>query len=248
MGISWQVDNLIDLGCYDGLNTGWYYKFPYKHNNIPFSKRATTLFSQLDTNGVKIGDIETGVSNLENILFINENDAPMIKTTKLELIFEWRFITEDRKNSLIFLKNRMRFYGSKMSIDATIDDLTDACQRINEIISKEPDVCFPKQQMPPEDPFMRVYAKELSDNLLGFLHHVEDNLLIKDIIHDLKYLTAFILNKKNSLGDYSCSEIEYVKYLRSIGLKCELKECDNCCIDITFTDYRFCLCCGKRIR
>lgn len=248
MSIGWQVDDLIDLGCYDGLNTGWYYKFPYKNNNIPFSKRANTLFSQLETNGVKIDDIESGVRNLEDILFINENDSPQIKTTKLELIFEWRFVTEGRKNDLIFLKNHLRFYGSKMSIDATINDLTDACRHINEIISKEPDICFSKQQWVKKDAFINHYAKELIINLLNFLHHVEDNILIQDIIFDLKYLTAFILNKKNALGEFSCAETEYVKYLRDIGLKSELAECENCCIDTTFTDYRFCLCCGKRIR
>lgn len=241
MSIGWMIDDLIDSGHYDGMNTGCDFRPSYKRSTVPFSKRASELYSQLQAD-----DVEPTIGNLENILFLRPEDTPEVKNTKIELVLEWKYITEKRKNFLIYLKRKLSFSGSIMSVDVSLGELNEAHRVIMDIVHNASDLLFPKFHSSTDDEFDQYYARELLQKLLEFSTRVNDTNQAIAIVSDMKLLTAIALNKKNEESEYRCSISAYVDYLKQLGIKNSFRECRECHIDTQFDEYSFCLCCGKR--
>lgn len=231
------IDDMKDRGQYGGMNVGWSSISP----KIRHSNRHKEIFTSL---GISAPNT---VRDIGNIMFLNTSESLIGQCGKIELVLNWKYLTEKRKNELMLLRRKMRFDGSKISIDSSLNELDLAHKSILEILSGEADMSQTKcEDQETDNEFLQSFGQELLIRLVDYIRNVDDEKIVKNIIADMKYLVAIILQERNEEEEYESSIYSYVTYLQKNGLKYQDKDCRNCSIDVLFDDYKYCLVCGKR--
>lgn len=229
-------DDIIDKGHANGMNTGWSSISP----KIKYSSKESKMLSNLGFSET------TEIKDIANIVFLKQ-DSHVEECGKVEIIHKWKYITENRINFLLRLKRNISFEGAKISIDASLSELDDAYNNILGILKYEPDLCDVNiKEASLDNDYPQVFCKELVLRLIEYLKYVDEDELFKNIITDLKYLIAVILDSKNEDDEFVCAIVHYVEYLKSLGLSYDDQECVECGIDTVFDEYKHCLVCGKR--
>lgn len=230
------IDDMKDRDQYDGMNVGWSSISP----KIKCSSRQKDFLSSLGLTAPNT------IRDVGNIIFFKATENTEIKRGKIELVLNWKYMTEKRKNELMLLRRKMKFEGSKISIDSSLEELDIAHKNILEILSSEPDMSKTRYEHQEKDEeFLSAFCQELLLRLLGYIKNVNEEKTMINIVMDMKYLTAVVLNILNE-EEYECSTYGYITYLQELGLKHQNIECKYCSIDVLFDDYKYCLACGKR--
>ena len=189
MGISW----VLDTDEYDGMGYAWTH--PSRSGGfVSFSGLGSQAYKRLDPIG------EPTVQNLEHVLFIREKDSEEVVRDKMELLFEWKAITEERQNALLHLRRRLSFPGAQAFVDVAFGELEEAGAAIRNLISRNPDVWFPTKEERAKDSFLQSFAEDLMKGLLEKLRTVSDPEVAGKLVHDLRLLTAVILDKGRGRG------------------------------------------------
>lgn len=193
----------------------------------------------------KIGVTEIAeISNIETAVFWKKKIKENYNVERCQLLFKWRYVTEHRLNRLLMLKRNLMFQGSKISLDSSISELDRAHENILSLLAEESISVYRCGTEYMDNDFEKEYAEELLKRILEVFKYTNDETIVKDIVWDLKYLTAVIMNKKNDKEEYICSASEYVSFLKRMGLKFYEKECEECRIETIFADYKYCVVCG----
>lgn len=239
MGFAGMISrDFIDKGIGDGMSYGWSPISP----RINYSQKEKSIAKDLGISKI------TEVSNIENIVFFQKPRDEKIRKGKTQLIFKWRYVTEHRLNVLLRMNRELICQGAKISLQASISEIERAHENVLNILNEETDVVyFPSEKDHSDDDYEQIFAGELLGRLLTYFKNVTDDTNARNIVHDLKYLASVIMQKRNADGDYCCSIMEYVDFLKELELNYVRQECDDCCIETVFTDYKYCMVCGRRL-
>ena len=156
---------------------------------------------------------------------------------------------ERRINILLSMKREVICQGAVLSIQACLSETKDAYRHVMELLNEhEGVVYYEKEDDHSDDGFQQFFAEELFERLIACLCEVDDSNYAGEVIHDLKYLAAVCLQTKDMNGHYRCSNVSYVDFIKSLGYNYIDRECEHCRIETIFTDFKYCVVCGRRIR
>ena len=175
--------DLIDKGMGEWNVFGWSPILP----DIRYSDAERRAVQELGRSGIE------GLSNIEKIMFYKEVKNEEFRFGWNKLIFKWRYVIEKRLNILLSLKRRLKFQGSRLSVDASISEIERAHVNVMTLLSLEPDI--PYQAQKPDDSdndFEAVFCRELYERLwMVRMKNTEINQLDRDEIdQDLELLRA----------------------------------------------------------